>query len=294
VDYKKAEEDCEKLASKILAVYSPKELEPFYFMAIPRGGLIVLGMLSYLLNLKQSQFEPSGNPNQPVMIIDDIALSGERISKILSKTKSSHVVIANLYSHPDLRKAILNKEPRVKNCFSANDLKDQARGNYPDKKDYHAWRQQMDEQMGGRYWVGQVDLVGFAWSEPDYPFWNPVTRKLEDVWRSLPPHKCLKNKSLLGVLPDEPIKKDLQLSSSVIMGLFRNEIWLFHKDTKQIYSLTDVAAEMLRVIVSQGNIESSIKYLINRYDVEESILRLDVEKYVDALLEIKILEKRVS
>ncbi|EKF85884.1 hypothetical protein A994_05341 [Methanobacterium formicicum DSM 3637] len=294
VDYKNAEEACEKLASKILAVYSPKELESFYFMAIPRGGLIVLGMLSYLLNLKQSQFETSDQPDQPVMIVDDIALTGKRISKILSNTQSSHVVIANLYSHPDLRKSILEKEPRVKYCFSAHDLKDQARGNYPDTNDYYSWRKKMNKRMGGRYWIGQVDLVGFAWSEPDYPFWNPVTDKLEDGWRSLPPHKCLKNRSIFGILPDESATKDLQLSSAVIMGCFHDEIWLFQKDTQQIYSLTGVAAEIWRVLVSYGNIESSIPYLMDKYDVEESILRLDLESYVDDLLEIKIFKKRDS
>ncbi|WP_192812697.1 PqqD family protein [Methanobacterium formicicum] len=263
-------------------------------MAIPRGGLIVLGMLSYLLNLKQSQFETSDQPDQPVMIVDDIALTGKRISKILSNTQSSHVVIANLYSHPDLRKSILEKEPRVKYCFSAHDLKDQARGNYPDTNDYYSWRKKMNKRMGGRYWIGQVDLVGFAWSEPDYPFWNPVTDKLEDGWRSLPPHKCLKNRSIFGILPDESATKDLQLSSAVIMGCFHDEIWLFQKDTQQIYSLTGVAAEIWRVLVSYGNIESSIPYLMDKYDVEESILRLDLESYVDDLLEIKIFKKRDS
>jgi hypoxanthine phosphoribosyltransferase len=292
VDYKQAEKDCEILACKILEIYSLEELKSFFFKAIPRGGLIVLGMLSYALDLKPSQFEHPTDPKQPVMIVDDIVLTGARISKILSKTNSSHVVIANLYSHPDLRRAILKKESNVKYCFAAHDLKDRSRENH--HHDYHAWRKQMEEHIGKRYWIGEVDLVGFAWSETDYSFWNPVTEKLEDGWRSLPPHKCLKNKSLLRIPPTEPVEKDFHISSSVIMGLFHDEILLLQKDTTQIYSLSGRAAEIFRVLVAYGNIESSLKYLIKQNDVEDSVLCRDLKKYVNDLLKNKILEKEAD
>lgn len=291
VDYKQAEKDCERLASKILEVYSSKELESFCFMAIPRGGYIILGMLSYALNLKSSQLEVNKHSDQPLMIVDDISLTGLRLSKILDETHSSHVVIANLYSHPCLRRAILKQEPNVKNCFAAHDLKDRSQENHPSKEDYNAWKDLMTEKMGDRYWIGQTDLVGFAWSESDYPFWNPITKKNEDFWRSLPPHKCLKNKYRLGISPTESVKTEFHLSSSVVSGVFDDAIWLLQKDTGEIYSLNGIAAEIWKVLVFYGNLESSVKYLIKEYDVEESILNQDLERYVKDLLKNKILKK---
>lgn len=291
VDYKQAEKDCEKLAANILDVYSPKELELFCFIGIPRGGLIVLGMLSYALDLKPSQLQLPCKPNQPVMIVDDIALTGARISKILAGIQSDHIAIANLYSHPELRKAILKTEPNVKKCFTAHDLKDRAKDNNQDQKTYANWRKFIEDKFGDRYWVGQVDLVGFAWSETDYPFWNPVTEKLDDGWRSIPPHKCLKNKYLLGITPCDVIKRDFHLSSAVIMGLFDDIICLFQKNTGEIYSLTGISAEMWSVLVSYGNIKDSVNYLTKQYDIEKSILQKDLEGYVKELLKNNILEK---
>ncbi|MBM4241893.1 MAG: PqqD family protein [Euryarchaeota archaeon] len=292
VDYKQAEKDSEKLAVKILEVYHRKELESFSFKAIPRGGLIVMGMLSYILDLKPSQFLPNENPAKPVMIVDDIALTGARLSKMLSGINSSHVVIANLYSHPDLRMALMEKEPRVKHCFAAHDLRDRARENHPDPQEYEAWKKRMIDWMGGnRYWVCQPDLVGFAWNEPDYPFWNPVTECLEDGWRSLPPHKCLKNKTRLGILPHQELKVELQMSSSVVSGIFDDVIWLYQADTKQVYTLEGVSAQIWSVLVVYGNIESTVKYLTGQYTVKENILRRDVHGLVDYLLAKGILER---
>ncbi|WP_209626651.1 PqqD family peptide modification chaperone [Methanobacterium petrolearium] len=292
IDYKKAEKDVEELASQILEVYSPENLESFVFKPIPRGGFIVLGMLAYALNLNPSQFEFNTNPKQPIMIVDDIALTGARIAEILSKNNFSHVVIAHLYSPPQLRNALMENEPCVKNCFSAHDLEDHAPHNYIG--DYSLWEKQVSKKMCKRYWIGQSDVVGFAWSETDYFLWNPVTKRLEDGWRLLAPHKCLKNKFNLGISSQRVEKQDIKLSEDVVSGIFSDEILLYHRETGEIFSLSGVAAMIWRVLMTLGNVEATVKYLKEYYDVEEDVLRRDVEKYVSHLFETKILKKEVD
>lgn len=292
VSYKQAEKDCEELAYNILKVYEPEELKSFHFEAIPRGGFIVLGMLSYILDLKPHQLMPANDQDKPLMIVDDCALTGARLSKAISETNSSHMAIATLYSHHDLRKSIIENEPKVKHCFAACNLKDRARENYPDKKDYETWKKRTLEYMGGkRYWVGQPDLVGFAWNEPDYPFWNPVTEQIEDGWRSLPPHKCLKNKTRLGILPNHKAPVEFQMSSSVVSGVFDDIIWLVHLDKDEVFALDGIASQIWRVLIFYGNIEATVTYLKDKYEVDENILRIDVQELADDLLSKGLIER---
>ncbi|WP_321422024.1 hypothetical protein [uncultured Methanobacterium sp.] len=292
VDYKSAEKDCEILASKILDKYPREKLESFCFKGIPRGGLIVLGMLSYALDLKPSQFVDSNDPTQPVMIVDDIALTGKRISQILNESKSSHLVIANLYSSPELRRSILNNEPNVKCCFSSHDLKDRSLENHP--QNYSTWKKKMNKILGNRYWIGELDMVCFPWSEPNYSFWNPVTKKVEDGWKYLPPHKCLKNKSIMRIPPHKSIKCDFHLSPSVIIGIFDDEILLFQKNTANIYSLNGTSAMFFRALVTYGNFETSLEYLVHEHNFDSSKLHNDLKKYVNDLLKNEILKESSS
>ena len=59
------------------------------FVALPRGGLFVLGMLAYLLDLRadrvgdvgESGIRPGGSDSAPLVLVDDCALSGLRFSE---------------------------------------------------------------------------------------------------------------------------------------------------------------------------------------------------------------------
>lgn len=288
VDYKQAEKYCEVLAAQMLKIYTPDEIQSFYFKAIPRGGFIVMGMLSYALNLKPEQFKKD---LKPVIIVDDCVISGARIAKTLEETDSDHVIIATLYSHPELRKSVLESEKKVKHFFSVNDLFDRARENFPDADDYNEWKNRMKKRMGGkRYWIGQPDIVGFAWNEPDYPFWNNVTEKLEDGWRHLPPHKCLKNKISFGIEPDDESRDEIRMSAFISFGIFNEDIWLFNSKTDEILALDGVAAQIFSALMSYGNIDSTVKHLLNLYGAPENLIRNDVQELVNDLLEKGVLE----
>lgn len=291
VDYKQAEIDCEVLAANILETYNQKQLESFVFKPIPRGGFIIMGMLSYMLDLKPSQFIQS-NPKKPVMIVDDCAYSGHRLFEMINNTDSSQITIAHLYSTPELRKALIEKEARVEHCFVAHDLKDRAKENHPDPQDYKEWKDRIANLLDKkRYWIGQPDLVGFAWSEPDYPFWNTATDRFEDGWRSLPPHKCLKNKINLGIKSNQHKTLEIQIPLTMVIGIFDDLIWLYESKTDELFALDGTAAEIWRVLVAFGNIESVVEHFKSRYDVDESLLRRDIQEFVDNLFSKKLLER---
>ena len=285
VDYKQAEYDCEQLAANILQIYSEQELRAFSFIAIPRGGFIILGMLSYILNLRADQMHIDPATSKPLFIVDDCALTGGRFSSMLKKTKSPQVVFAHLYSHPELRQTILDREPRVKHCITAHDLVDHAKEQFTSLTKYQSWQKLWRKRLGTeRYWYGQSDLICFAWNEPDHPFWNAETEQVEDGWRFVPPHRCLKNKSGLGVPPATIHPTELQLASSVVVGCFDGVLWLVHTESEQVYSLQDPGADMLRAIAVYGDQDMAAKYLLNQYEIDAASLHRDLSTLIADLL----------
>jgi hypothetical protein len=292
VDYRQAEADTHLLAAKIVEVYSCTSLNEFHFIAIPRGGFIVLGILSYILDLKRWQLEPPSDPLSPICIVDDCALTGARFADILQSIENQTIIFAHLYSHPELRKAIVEKEERVKHCFAAHDLQDSMRYQAMSLTEREEWRQRWEGRLQKqRYWLGQPELVSFAWSEPDYPFWNDVTEQIEDGWRFMPPHQCLKNWSRLGIPPRPPQPVELLANPNVVTGMFDQTIWLCHTQTEEVYGLEGVAADMWRAVVGYGNLDLAVAYLGQQYEVNESILRSDLEQFVQKLLQQDLLER---
>lgn len=291
VSYQQAEEDCEQLASLLLRHYSRQDLREFGFAAIPRGGHIVLGMLAYVLDLHHDQLLPKFQNLQPLCIVDDCALTGVRFGQTLERADADHVVFAHLYSNPALRQAIMASERRVTHCLSAHDLVDHAVADR-DAEAYQAWITTWQKRSPKRhYWLGQPDLVCFAWSEPDWPFWNPVTEHVEDGWRFTPPHLCLKNRTLLA-LPSRPVeRREWQTTSATVFGSFDGVIWLCQTETEQVYSLEGVAADMWRALAGYGNTDSALGYLLGEYDVAVSSLRADLEAFAEQLRMVGLLAR---
>lgn len=286
VDYRQAEKDCEKLGEMLLNIFSKHELQSFTYYSIPRGGIIILGILSYVLNLKPTQLLPASDPLRPHMIIDDISLTGTRLNQQLSLTPSETIVFAHLYSHPDLREAILSKESRVSHCVAAHDLIDCSREIYSDPEDYAAWQHRWSQRLELKhYWLGLTNLVGFAWSEPDRPFWNTDTKRLEDGWRYLPPHVCLKNKARLELPPSGKAKGQLCSSPGVVTGYFVDILWLIYISTGNIYSLSGMSADMWRAIVGYGSLDVAAEYLLTQYEIDAQTLQRDLRIFTEALLD---------
>ncbi len=296
VSYAQAEEDARRLASMLIERFGRDELRRFRFSAIPRGGFVVLGMLSYALGLRAAQLEPPYPQDVPLVVVDDCAISGYRFDQFLARYDSHRVVFAHLYSHPELREAIEARRAQVISCVGARDLHDHAPDEYGGE--YGAWREQWVSRLGDDigYWLGQPGHLCFSWNEPDVTIWNPAIEKMERGWRMVPPELCLKNDSVNGV---GPLKVQVQPegagplrpSEQVIFGEFEGNIVVGNTQTRASFTLTGVAADMWSSVVEHGDLDGAVAYLLEEYDVDPSILRADLRDFVEDLLAQDLLER---
>jgi hypothetical protein len=298
VSYAQAEQDCERLAVRLIERFGLDTLRRFRFAAIPRGGFIVLGMLAYILNLEQTQLEQSYSmqPDVPLVVVDDCALSGARFGHYLRRCPERQVIFAHLYSHPDLRAAIEVREAQVRACLSAHDLYDYAPEHLGDQ--YSAWREAWLARLDDHgYWIGQPGHVCFAWNEPDIAIWNPITQRVERGWHVVPPEFCLKNRSTpdttgpIRVQVQPEGKGPLKPSAQVLFGEFEALIVIGNVQTGQSFALEGVAADMWRAIVEYGDLEEVMTTLLRDYDVDKSTLQADLQAFIAELLEQGLLEQ---
>ncbi|MEM7482285.1 MAG: hypothetical protein AAF481_14000 [Acidobacteriota bacterium] len=278
VDYRQAERDCEVLAAKLRAELPRDFLASARFEAVPRGGLIVLGMLAYSLELTPEQLSPAGDREASRVLIDDCALTGGRLGQAMRGLEGAgEVVMATLYSHPDLRRAVERRESRVRACLAARDLEEWPRS----KSD--GWSERWRERLGDtRYWIGSPEWIAFAWSEPDRPFWNPVSETVEDGWRFLPPHLCLKNRCLLG---GSASVSAWRLAEGVVFGEFDGILWLCELASGEVLSLGGVALEMFRHLLCEGLNGAAVDSLVTRWRVDEATARHDFLAFAETLRE---------
>jgi hypothetical protein len=287
VGYNQAEQDCQCLAEKLVKRFGKEQLKQFHFTAIPRGGLIVLGMLAYALGLTPEQLQPPSSPDVPWVVVDDCVFTGSRLSHFLQSHSHEAVIFAHLYSHPSLREAIATREQNVLACLSAHDVHDYAPEDLDN--DYQDWRaRSLTKLEGSRYWVGKTEHVCFNWNEPDRFFWNPVTETMEACWLMLPPQICQKNRlkacensPMIQVQPQA--KGLLQTGLQVIYGKYKEQIVIGNLTTQESFYLTSVAADIWQAIIKYGDMEKVITSLLESYDVEEVTLRHDVQTFVDGL-----------
>lgn len=293
VDYRQAEEDCQALAAKLLEVLPRSELRRFTFAPIPRGGFIVLGMLSYALDLDRERLRLDPGSPGPLVVVDDCALTGARLAGFLETVASREVVAVHLYSHPDLRRAVLEREPRVTACVAARDLADLAPS---DPEEHRLWTERWRERLGsGRYWLGQPEPLCFAWNEPDRPFWNSASGRVEDGWRFLPPHLCLKTRAALGGEPPEPAamteRGTWQAPSHLVHGTFDGLLWLCDTRTDQVFSLTGTGADLWRWLACWGDPATAARRLAESYGTDPETARQDTLAFAAELERAGLLER---
>ena len=290
IDYRQAELDCEKLAMAILDVVPPEEIGSWSFVPIPRGGMIVLGILSYFLDLDPAQLTVRPDRPGPVVIVDDVALTGARFARTLSTMSASRVVFAHLYSHPDLRAAIEAAEPLVERCLAAHDLSDHIATVYPDPGQRREWQRWWLDRLGsGRYWFGQPEAVAFPWNEPDSPLWNPGSGEIEQGWRLVPPHRCLGNRADLGIPPRLVINRRWVVSDGVAIGVFEDRVHVAKLPSGEVYGFQGVAADMWCALASYGDVPAVVDHLLKVYQVDGVSLREDIERFLIELVALGLL-----
>ena len=186
IGYKAVEAACRSLAEQLIERVGTTRIRHSRLRAVPRGGYVVLGMLSYLLEI-----DDLNDGDGLLIVVDDCAISGARFRQFLdSLDDEGEILFAHLYSTPELRNAIELAESEVL-CVAGNDLRDLA----PERlgSGHEAWQERWRDRSETPYWIGQPEHIVFPWNEPDSSFWNPVTDREERNWTLAPADRCLKN-----------------------------------------------------------------------------------------------------
>ncbi|WP_404787175.1 hypothetical protein [Altericista sp. CCNU0014] len=292
VSYAEAISACELLAEQLQRAFGKKALGQFQFYGVPRGGPIVLGMLSYILDLRSEQLHAPYACDAPLVVVDDCALSGSRFYRVLQQYPQQDLIFAPLYAHPDFRQTLIAREPRVLHCLSGRDLHDCG----PDAMgpDYAAWQAQSQARLAGhRYWLGLPDYLCFPWNEPDHLLWNPVTAALEKSWHILPPALCLKNRPHEGeplpVQIQPTVRGWLQPTDRIVFGELDGRILIGDLSAGETFGLSGKAAVFWRAILHSEGMDAAIAQLSQQYPT--SNLSLELTGLIDRLIDRQILQE---
>ena len=224
LSWRDVEDACASLAVAVREHLPAGSPHP-HVRAVPRGGLIVTGLLTYALGIPASRIgwdsgAPPGesvlpgagtettdhdgphqsDPTAPILVVDDVALSGVRLREVLGALPAHRrIVIATLASHPELRAAVVEAEPQVDAFVSGLDLKDHGPRLLGEADG--AWRETWLERNPDRYHTALLDMIVFPWSEPPLRLWNEEEGKLEEGWRVAPPELCFRTRHTPPAIP---------------------------------------------------------------------------------------------
>ncbi len=287
-DYEQAETAAETLAARLLELIPRDELTRHVFVPIPRGGLIVLGMLSYLLDLAPEQLPPTSSGDRPTVLVDDMALTGARLREALDGLDAPDVVVAHLASHPELRAAV-EIDSRVRACLTAFDLEavDEEMGSEKMTEIRETWRERLD----GRYWFGHPELIAFPWSEPDQILWDDTKGAVEAGWRVVSPERCLKNRALLGPPATDREARSFAFPAEIAFGLFDDGYLVCRLENEEVFRLDAVAGAIWGAIGTLGDLDAAARHLSTVFDADQATLARDVGTLAKELVAAGLLER---
>lgn len=293
LSYDQAKIDVFLLAERLVKRYGD-ELRQFDFVAVPRGGTIVLGMLAYCLDLERVRTW-SGDPDTPLVVVDDSCYSGTRIRAALNEHPDrKRVILAFLYSTEEVRAEIVKAEPSVAACVSARNLEDLLPSHIDDPESRQAHRSRwLERRSEPSYWAGFPELVVFPWSEPSNVIWNAETEQIENGWRLASPDLCLKNWADLK-LPPRAVEPEFRIPDKVAYRLVDDTVFLFHPDHDDVFHLENTASLMWRALAAYGNRDVVLDHLAGVYQAAPETLRRDLDLFVTELLTAELLERVVS
>jgi hypothetical protein len=302
-DHAAVEAACMSLAMQVRERLGEATLTRARFVAVPRGGLVVLGYLAYALGLRRDQVvsavEPGvdgGGPDAPLVVVDDCALSGYRMSRVLDGLAANQVVIATLCSHPEMRLAFVQARPGVIGFESAVDLVDHAPAIYG--REYPAWLARWQERSEpGTVWVGRPDHVCFPWHEPDVGVWDPVRNEVALGWGLVPPELCLAHrertsraKGGIAVQVVDGGGGSHRPTRQVVFGSVDGAVIVGRLDTESTFVLDDVAAAMWHGLTERRAEEDVVASIAERYDVDTDVVRADLRGLRGQLVAAGLLE----
>ncbi|MFU8889422.1 MAG: PqqD family peptide modification chaperone [Trueperaceae bacterium] len=293
LDHAAVERACEILAQRLIGDFGAHALRGFQYVAVPRGGLIVLGLLSYVLGLPQLRLFPpahtsgegAGGEDQPLVVVDDVAITGWRLSKFVAERHERSVIVATLHSHPEMRRAFRARHPRVQAFHSAEDLTDAAPLLHG--ADHTGWLQRWRSRVDpGAVWIGEPERIAYPWAEPDVGVWNPEAGREDPGWGLIPPSRCLKTRQGGGiavqVMPSPP--GPLSPAPDVIYGEHEGQIVIGDLASGESYTLEGSGAHSWRALVETGGVVAAAARLAGSYAAPAEGLEAELAAFTSDLL----------
>ncbi len=289
LDQPAVERAVEALAVNLVERFGRAALHRHRFEAVPRGGLVVLGLLAYVLDLDPTHLEVRQDDRRPRIVIDDCALSGVRFRQHLAALpEHASVVFAPLVATPELRAAV-ERDPRVRACVSGLDLRDAAQALYG--AEYERWRERWSKRQATLgYWVGQPPHVCFPWNEPDIAVWNEERGVSERALPLLPPERCLKHRALgrrqmARVVVQPAPHRQLRLADDLVFGEFEGALVLSRPSWSTPLVLNGVASALWNALLSHGETSAAATEVAQTYGAEPARVAGDFDGFVRALRE---------
>ncbi len=293
LDHAAVERACEVLAQRLVDDFGLGALRGFHYVAVPRGGLIVLGLLSYVLGLPQHRLLPpegvadagEGAEREPLVVVDDVAITGWRLSKFLAERDEPSVIIATLHSHPEMRRAFRARHARVTAFHSAEDLTDAAPLLH--RADHAGWLERWRSRVDpGAVWIGEPERIAYPWAEPDVGVWNPEASREDPGWGLIPPSRCLKTRHGGGiavqVMPSPP--GSLIPAPAVVYGEHEGQVVIGDLASGQSYTLEGSGADSWRALVETGGVVAAAARLAGAYAAPTEGLEAELAAFTSDLL----------
>lgn len=279
VPYLEAERLCTVLAERLTQRLGEARVRSSAFVGVPRGGLVVAGLLAYALDLSHDQLVHEPMSSGDLVVVDDCVLSGARTRRWLAGHAGDPVVLAHLHSHSDLRRAA-EQDVRIDACVAAADLHDHAPQQQGDR--YETWRANWAERSPDDFWTGHPDHVVYPWNEPDTLVWNAVRARAEPGWHVVPPDWCLKNRSLQRgeavQVCDSP-----HVPTNVLWAFLDDCVVLIDVAHGRSLQLSGTGGDFWRELATTGSVTTAATAVASQYDVDRSLVLGDVECFAATL-----------
>ena len=283
VGYEDAEVLAERLAAQLIELLGREEIERRYFVPVPRGGFIVLGMLAYALELSNDQLPPAPRRDRSVVLVDDVALTGSNLAPRLADA-GADTIVALLACQPEMRRALESRDD-VTACVSASDLGSTA-GEFPDESAQSLWQ----ERVPGRPLVGTYpEPVSFAWAEPDSILWNEAAGTVEPGWRFVSPERALKSRSSLGPPSPDRTARGWRFPDDLVYRRDDESLLIYRTETDEVFRLDPVGASIWGALGTLGDVDAAVAHLLTVFDAAGTSLPDDVASLADRLVDSGLL-----
>ena len=246
-------------------------------VAVPRGGLIVGGLVAYAAN---RPIAPDvGSARSGSWMIDDVSISGLRLLSELDRLPAKSILVGVLAAtdgavevvraHP----AVLGFErvERVEELAAAENQhasEDRGKSRWP--------------EFDSRIWIGRAAHHVFPWNEPDSSFRHPVTRRVEPGFPLVPREQCYSNREPLR--PVVPVIESLVplLAPGVWPIEHSGSLLLLHPASGAVAEAAESAVELLGVLASPDP-NAAIKALATELQADAGEIRADLDELLQTL-----------